>query len=505
MEAVQWLLEEGRKVEEAVSRKEGGGGEGEKAGDGGKGKEEEGVEGPDTRGEIKRGGWTGRILQRWPWQLFEGAVKGGHMSILLWAKDQGLCPFYLFNSNSYSSNDLEILKWLKKEGYLKLSQDHVSGAIGGGHVDILNWIMSEAPKLRDQISKDIFLLIQYYARAGTNNRAEVLQWLRNNFKIPPPGTFSQLARQGNFEMLKSLYPDFEKDWNGLTCEIFCRDNFGMLKWARKHGCPWGTETLSKVAKSGNFEIFRWARDQGCPWGPSTCSSAASSGSFEILKWARENRCPWSSNTCYAATCSGNSEILKWVWEHGCPWDQHTCSNAASNGNLEMLKWAREHEAPWDMTTCLEAIRKNHIEILDWVFMNECPCNPREIIGIAAKTGSLSALNWAKQKLPKESFSFIARLAVEENQLHVLTWMKENRIPFPDDFLPFLIDSSHARALFVGIKINLPAEFHGVWREVDEILETFYCISVIEVAREVLGGTRHVEEFIELVKNLYGGL
>ena len=75
------------------------------------------------------------------------------------------------------------------------------------------------------------------------------------------------------------------------------------------------------------------------------------GHLDVLKWARKHGCPWElsqyGGVCENAAMCGHLEVLKWAREHGCEWYfLGTCINAAKCGNLEVLKWARENSDGW---------------------------------------------------------------------------------------------------------------------------------------------------------------
>ena len=77
-----------------------------------------------------------------------------------------------------------------------------------------------------------------------------------------------------------------------------------------------------------------------------CDICAKEGQLESLKWAREHGCDWGSGTCSAAAEAGHLHILQWAREHGCAWDSYTCKAAAGAGHLHILQWAREHGCAW---------------------------------------------------------------------------------------------------------------------------------------------------------------
>ncbi len=51
-----------------------------------------------------------------------------------------------------------------------------------------------------------------------------------------------------------------------------------------------------------------------------------------MKWLRKNGCPWDSNTFSSAAENGNLENMKWLKKNGCPWNENTFVEAEENGN-----------------------------------------------------------------------------------------------------------------------------------------------------------------------------
>jgi hypothetical protein len=265
----------------------------------------------------QQGGQTEEESIGWRKMLIEGAASGGRLDILLWAKTQGLVSRSGALLGEYPSKNLELLKWLKKEGILQLTKRHVVDAIGRCDIYSVKWILRKYPEL---IPTD---------------------FTTNLFNVGKP-------HDGEFEMVKFLRT-FPLPWPEWSSEDIARSGkVEILKWARKHGCPWGIHTCSTATQIGNFELLKWARKHGCPWNEWTCTDAVRRGDFEILKWAREQGCPWNEETGLEIIRSNNHEMLAWAYEKGLPIarDAEICDRIGASGNLESLKWARDHGFPW---------------------------------------------------------------------------------------------------------------------------------------------------------------
>lgn len=117
---------------------------------------------------------------------------------------------------------------------------------------------------------------------------------------------------------------------GVTAEP---TNDGMMRqWAVKAG-----HFCMKAVATGNVGLVRWARKNGCPWDEDTCSEAAAGGHLITLQWLRENGCPWDAQTCTPAAAGGHLRTLQWLSENGCPRDEYTCSGAAAGGHIRTLQ------------------------------------------------------------------------------------------------------------------------------------------------------------------------
>jgi hypothetical protein len=48
--------------------------------------------------------------------------------------------------------------------------------------------------------------------------------------------------------------------------------------------------------------------------------------------------------------------------------------AAKNGSLDLIKWAHKNGGQWNKDTCKCAAAKGHLEVLRWAHENGCPWN-----------------------------------------------------------------------------------------------------------------------------------
>ena len=132
---------------------------------------------------------------------------------------------------------------------------------------------------------------------------------------------------------------------------------------------WDIDTFVALVREGNLELLERGREEGLRLVLSvgSCAESARAGQLEVLKYLRRHGCPWDEGTCRNAAKGGHLDVLKWAHENRCPWDPFTCSDAAEGGHLDVLKWARAHQCPWQVKRCRGVARRNgHDHVLAWI-------------------------------------------------------------------------------------------------------------------------------------------
>src|SRR5947207_2863187 len=133
------------------------------------------------------------------------AVENGWLDLLEWGLLNGCKPNYLTDIYATKNGQLNILKWLYKNGYCIIDSILCELAIERGYFDILKWAFEIGS------TKKIFC--------------------KENLCM-------YAARHGHFE---------------------------MLKWLYDRGCQINEWTCASAAKGGYLEILIWLRENGCPW------------------------------------------------------------------------------------------------------------------------------------------------------------------------------------------------------------------------------------------------
>jgi hypothetical protein len=404
---------------------------------------------------VEEGGWKEEVVQ--------GATLGGHWDVLLWAKEQGLLsPSEEASEHTAAcanNGNLEILKWLKTEGY-PMNWKYAVSACSGGHVHLLEWLISENPDVTASYTFH-HLLRGCYMASITGNHQATLFWISSNLGVPR--SFSDekkiwdcAARNGNLETLNYLWAVFGGFLNfgkkSQRC-VMSRGDLKILDWLCKHGCVLLEAEICGIAvESRNLDLLKWARDRDCPWDEYVCMKAAETGNLEILKWAREHGCPWDKFVCIKAAETGNLEILKWARENECPWCDDLCLISSGTGNLEVLKWVREHGSPWEKNAILAAVLGNHVDCLNWAYRNGCPYSSFEIVWMAITKGKVDVLDWAIENMTftgdtEEIFGTTAVTPELKNFAGIQRFFKFR----PSIFLIGIISSGNVQSLIWALK------------------------------------------------------
>ena len=187
------------------------------------------------------------------------ASQVANYEVLKFLREKG-CPWGARTSTEACwYGQLEVLKWLQKEGCLCDLDGFLSKC--GGHLDIL-------------------------------------KWMRETY---PGCAFDESASQKSAQK------------NRLDC----------LMWLREHGCPWSENVMAHAAGKGNLEILKWARENGCPWDDSTPNNAAITGKLETLEWLHENECPFNEDACRVAFDEEHWDCLEYLVDNELPgWEKY---------------------------------------------------------------------------------------------------------------------------------------------------------------------------------------
>lgn len=180
--------------------------------------------------------------------------------------DTDVCSLFMFSQTSSQINSL-VCEYVKKNNEIIVRINISSFSITNKYFNILWWAFENGYTLKlknFKIDKDTIKWVQ-----KNKTRNPVLEWIMSNDSYLDMWICTELAYDGDLE---------------------------ILKWLHSRGRSyWSTKTCSFAAMNGQFETLKWLRSNGCPWDDSTCRYAAHFDHFGILQWAILNGCPWSNS------------------------------------------------------------------------------------------------------------------------------------------------------------------------------------------------------------------
>jgi len=183
---------------------------------------------------------------------------------------------------------INILVDLRNHG--KFDDSSILGAIVGGHVSVLEWCESVRMIV---LCSDV---MQFLEKATAHGHVEILQWLRQKFKLLP----SDFVRPGVDLLQKAAKHNHIHVFEWLTSMINLDDWVPYWRTIAYNGAKefivWWVETrgnlLSKIAKKDmldaavngkQVELCKWALEQNASITTRAFSSAVRRGLLEIVK------------------------------------------------------------------------------------------------------------------------------------------------------------------------------------------------------------------------------
>lgn len=170
------------------------------------------------------------------------------------------------------------------------------------------------------------------------------------------------------------------------------------------------------------------------------------GSFELLKNLHFLEYQWSHNAIEKAACSENRDIVKWVWENTTlradfslsfvlnrTIDIEECINsAARRGDLVMMKWwCKEIPSKIPKNIITVAAHSGSLELLNWLINEGYELKGGEDLP-AARKGHIEVLE-AFRKYPKFVFywsRYVVEYAALSGDINVVTWLLKHDAPLP---------------------------------------------------------------------------
>lgn len=272
---------------------------------------------------------------RWTRPVLRGAVRGGRVDVLEWARatfhSENTTWRDLHPSNPGTSPDDDDVALVDAAGELSVLAAEANDVVA------LRWIARRIRRLGDED-------VHPTARAAADhhaNRACVVA-----------------AKRGNVRALTWLLADDHDDddddeeTNGGGCRRLCTSSAAVAASSEGHidalrvlasrGVRLSSFAMEAAASRGRLDVVRWLISEGCPGAEHVATFAAKGGHSRVLEWARDAGLSWNRETCKAAAKGGHLEVLMWLRANGCPWDEWTVVYAERGGHPEVARWAREN-------------------------------------------------------------------------------------------------------------------------------------------------------------------
>jgi ankyrin repeat protein len=256
------------------------------------------------------------------------------------------------------NGQLECLKFLMCDRGM-VSDEISTAAANQGHFEVLKYLCDSGRPISPNISSDIIK-----SHCPESVKIEMIEYMRDHGYGPDAYSINISVKQGNFEVLKYLYGQVNRDGHilagdSVTCEFAARlGHIDILKYLIEKGCGIDRFCCDQAVKGGNIEILKYLREIGCKWNSNVCYAAALNGHLDILRYIRESdpELPWHPDVCGIAAINGHIEILRYAHENGCPWSEDVCTFAAKKGNLDILKYAYKNGCNINIETCLKVAK-----------------------------------------------------------------------------------------------------------------------------------------------------
>jgi hypothetical protein len=115
-------------------------------------------------------------------------------------------------------------------------------------------------------------------------------------------------------------------------------DIATLRAAHDLGMEYTLPVMVGAARYNSLAVVQFLHTQGAPCGVYVYSIAAGRGHTAMCAYLHAERCRWDASACAAAASNGHGSTLRWLREHGCPWHPDgICNLAAKGGSVDALE------------------------------------------------------------------------------------------------------------------------------------------------------------------------
>lgn len=230
------------------------------------------------------------------------AAHGGHLDVIKWLHDNDYDMDSLVWDIAATRGHLDILKWLIDVWPDYKSFDCVyASAAEYGQIHVIEGLLTIKRPAES---------FEYYVCACTafGGQPETLKWLYANGFAWNELTCIEAVRSGSLECLKYAHEN-GCPWNSTKC-VF-QATLSINDFDDKY-----SQSEYNHIFNERLKILKYLVREGCVIdNPKLCANAAKINHLPMLKWLRKHGCPWDENTCDEANYE---DIDKWIHENGCP-------------------------------------------------------------------------------------------------------------------------------------------------------------------------------------------
>ncbi|EFA75566.1 hypothetical protein PPL_11071 [Heterostelium album PN500] len=257
---------------------------------------------------------------------------------------------------------IDMLQLLMERGHFFLTDKWiikfiVTGALKGGQIDLLKWLISEKIDLHpiDIPNEES----QYINLACAHGDLEILKLLESqNIRLGNTDAMDAAAAGGHLDILRYLHDNRSE----MSCTV---------------------KAMDQAAGNGHLDVVIWLhenRSEGC-----STNAMDSCKSLNVLKWLHENRSEGCTTRCMDNASRSKIEIVKWLHENrteGC--SKMAIYNAILNNNFEIVQFLHENKSAKCTSTDFQLFIswdriKESLELIRYIYHNKITeCDPKFI-------------------------------------------------------------------------------------------------------------------------------
>lgn len=250
-------------------------------------------------------------------------------------------------------NQVEVLKWLLEQDYVKTSLQ-----TGLNHITIV---------LNDALGDSL--------RKNSVDCARIFTCITDAGVMPNADTFNVAVEVGNEDMIKHMirsgvfnvkqsfraYDNASLNvckllfgagvpWDCFTLRaIFRRGCVAEALWLIQHGCPLSSDAFNEAIELNNKELLLALRARGCMWDENSLFIAIEFTCMDIIRWLQVIGCEWSPKLYRTAIDFNRFEVVNWLFVNGCPADCCAIAAAHKYEDHDLCWWLIQREFPLQKT------------------------------------------------------------------------------------------------------------------------------------------------------------